>query len=157
MEYLILASLGLIGAAFSKLLADEFKAWRPSIVSFILTSAVKALPPSNVIQGITQIGGDGFPARLKNRALGFRSEDRWTKLTGRTRSCISYRGDFNLGPANCIQDSCGDALSRKLGKTEFSHNLPARKRATLIFHECTVKPIDAASAESSQRFHPLGG
>jgi exopolysaccharide production protein ExoY len=49
MEHLVLilaAAAALIGAAFSKILADEFKAWRPSIVSSILAVAVKALPPS---------------------------------------------------------------------------------------------------------------
>jgi hypothetical protein len=43
---LILALLSLLGAAFAKLLADEFKAWAPSIVSSILAVAVAALPPS---------------------------------------------------------------------------------------------------------------
>ena len=49
MEHLVLliaAALTLVGAAFSKLLADEFKAWAPTIVSSILAVAVKALPPS---------------------------------------------------------------------------------------------------------------
>jgi Bacterial sugar transferase len=43
---LVLGALTLIGAAFSKLLADEFKAWAPTIVSSILAIAVKVLPPS---------------------------------------------------------------------------------------------------------------
>jgi exopolysaccharide production protein ExoY len=49
MEHLILilaAALTLIGAAFSKLLADEFKAWAPSLISSILAIAVRALPPA---------------------------------------------------------------------------------------------------------------
>jgi hypothetical protein len=49
MEYLVLfvvAAVSLIGAAFSKLLADEFKAWAPTIVSSILAIAVKVLPLS---------------------------------------------------------------------------------------------------------------
>jgi exopolysaccharide production protein ExoY len=49
MEHLILilaAALTLIGGAFSKLLADEFKAWAPSMVSSILAVAVRTLPPS---------------------------------------------------------------------------------------------------------------
>jgi len=49
MEHLIIilvAALTLIGAAFSKLLADEFKAWQPSLLSSILAVAVRALPPS---------------------------------------------------------------------------------------------------------------
>jgi hypothetical protein len=44
---LILAAvLALIGSAFSKLLADEFKAWAPSLISFIIAVAVRALPVS---------------------------------------------------------------------------------------------------------------
>jgi hypothetical protein len=49
MEHLVFfvaASLTLIGAAFSKLLADEFKAWAPTIVSSIIAVAVSALPPA---------------------------------------------------------------------------------------------------------------
>jgi exopolysaccharide production protein ExoY len=49
MEHLVLilvAALTLIGAAFSKLLADEFKSWAPWLVSSILAVAVRTLPPS---------------------------------------------------------------------------------------------------------------
>src|SRR5262245_50918081 len=43
---IFVALLGLLGAAFSKLLADEFKAWAPSLTSRILAVATRAMPPS---------------------------------------------------------------------------------------------------------------
>jgi hypothetical protein len=43
---LIFGALALVGAAFSRLLADEFKAWAPAIVSSIIGIAVKKMPPS---------------------------------------------------------------------------------------------------------------
>jgi hypothetical protein len=43
---ILAAALTLIGAAFSKFLADQFKAWAPTIVSSILAVAVSALPPA---------------------------------------------------------------------------------------------------------------
>jgi hypothetical protein len=43
---IIVAVFGLLGATFSKLLADEFKAWAPSLTSRILAVATRALPPS---------------------------------------------------------------------------------------------------------------
>jgi len=49
MEHLIVIGLGLlgvIGAVFSKLLADEFKAWAPSLVATIIAAAVRHLPPA---------------------------------------------------------------------------------------------------------------
>jgi hypothetical protein len=42
----VVAVLGLLGATLSKLLADEFKAWAPSLTSRILAVAARALPPS---------------------------------------------------------------------------------------------------------------
>jgi hypothetical protein len=50
MEHIALiltASAGLIGAAFARLLADEFKAWAPSLISYILRIAIRTLPPAS--------------------------------------------------------------------------------------------------------------
>jgi len=41
----LLGILGVLGAVCSKLLADEFKAWAPSIVAKIIAAAVRKLPP----------------------------------------------------------------------------------------------------------------
>ncbi len=49
MDLIIIVGLGLlgvIGAVFSKLLADEFKAWAPSLVATIIAAAVRHLPPA---------------------------------------------------------------------------------------------------------------
>jgi Bacterial sugar transferase len=49
MELLVLLAVGaasLVGAAFSKLLADEFKAWSPTLVSSIIAAAVSLLQPT---------------------------------------------------------------------------------------------------------------
>jgi exopolysaccharide production protein ExoY len=40
----LLGMLGIFGAVFSKLLADEFKAWAPSLVAKIIAVAVRKLP-----------------------------------------------------------------------------------------------------------------
>jgi exopolysaccharide production protein ExoY len=40
----LLGMLGVFGAVFSKLLADEFKAWAPSLVARIIAAAVRKLP-----------------------------------------------------------------------------------------------------------------
>lgn len=42
----ILVILGVLGATFSKILADEFKAWAPSIAGFVLRAAVARLSES---------------------------------------------------------------------------------------------------------------
>jgi len=42
----ILGALSLLGAAFSKLLADEFKAWVPTLVASIIAIAVRIRQPS---------------------------------------------------------------------------------------------------------------
>ena len=40
----VFALLGLIGAAFAKLLADEYKAWSPTLNSYILAVAARMVP-----------------------------------------------------------------------------------------------------------------
>jgi exopolysaccharide production protein ExoY len=50
MDLIILALLGMLGvfgAVFSKLLADEFKAWTPSLIAKIIAVAVQKLPAAN--------------------------------------------------------------------------------------------------------------
>ena len=42
--FALLGMLGVFGAVFSKLLADEFKAWAPSLVAHIIAAAVRKLP-----------------------------------------------------------------------------------------------------------------
>lgn len=49
MEHLIFFGAGIAaiaGAMLSKLLADEFKAWRPSLVAALIAAAVRRLPPA---------------------------------------------------------------------------------------------------------------
>jgi exopolysaccharide production protein ExoY len=43
----LLGMAGLLGAAFSKVLAEELKAWRPSLVGKIIALAVRKLPSAN--------------------------------------------------------------------------------------------------------------